>query len=97
MRALERGGRMMRGIIIILAVVGTIQACFMLIVELRRGWQAREAITQLELDVAELEAEKERLEAVIVNGDSDSYRLQLARRQGFMMPDETRVLIIGIP
>jgi len=87
----------MRGIIITLALIGVIQVCFMLLVELRRGWEARAAISQLQEDVAELEAERARLAAIIENGDSDGYRMQLARRQGFMMPDETRVLIIGVP
>ncbi|HLR45641.1 MAG TPA: septum formation initiator family protein [Deinococcales bacterium] len=96
-RQLERSGRMMRGIIITLALIGVIQVCFMLLVELRRGWEARAAISQLQEDVAELEAERARLAAIIENGDSDGYRMQLARRQGFMMPDETRVLIIGVP
>ncbi len=88
---------MMRAILIVLAIVGTLQVCFMIIMELRQGWAARQAIEQLELDVAELEAEAARLNAIIEHGDNDGYREQLARRQGFIMPDETRVVIIGIP
>lgn len=87
----------MRGILILLATVGTLQAAFMLVVELRRGHEARQAIAVLEQDIEELEAEAARLNAVIENGDNDIYREQLARRQGFMMPDETRIVIIGIP
>ncbi len=87
----------MRRILILLGVVGTLQVAFMLVVELRRGYEARRAIAGLEQDVAELEAEAARLNAIIENGDSDHYREQLARRQGFIMPDETRVVIIGIP
>lgn len=87
----------MRSILILLAIVGIIQVCFMLLVELRRGWQARDAISRLQVDVSELEAERDRLSSIIENGDSDAYRLQLARRQGFMMPDETKVIIIDVP
>lgn len=88
---------MMRGILILLAIIGTLQAGFMIVVELRRGFEARQAIAVLEQDIAELEAEAARLNAIIENGDNDIYREQLARRQGFMRPDETRVVIIGIP
>ena len=97
MQALDRGARMMRRILILLGVVGSLQVAFMLVVELRRGFEARQAIELLEQDVAELEAEAARLSAIIEHGDSDLYREQLARRQGFIMPDETRVIIIGIP
>lgn len=94
---MDRGARMMRGILIALSIVGTLQVCFMIVRELRNGFVAREAISQLEQDVAALEAEAARLRAVIEFGDNDAYREQLARRQGFIMPDETRVVIIGIP
>lgn len=87
----------MRMIIITLALLGTVQVCFMMVVEVRRGLVARAAIEQLQQDVAELEAEAARLTAIIEHGDDDAYREQLARRQGFIMPDETRVVIIGIP
>src|SRR5690625_2166024 len=97
MKALDRGARPMRMIIIVLALVGTVQVCFMIVVELRRGYVAREAIERLEADVAELEAESARLSAVLEHGDDDAYREQLARRQGFIRPDETRVVIIGVP
>lgn len=97
MRALNRGARMMRGVLILLATIGTLQVAFMLVVELRRGHEARQAIAVLEQDIAELEAEAAHLNAIIENGDNDAYREQLARRQGFIMPDETRVIIIGIP
>lgn len=97
MRALDRGARLMRMILITLALLGTIQVSFMIVVELRRGYVARAAIEQLELDVAELEAEAARLTAILEHGNDDAYREQLARRQGFIMPDESRVVIIGIP
>ena len=87
----------MRGILILLAPVGTLPAAFMIVVELRRGHEARQAIELLEQDIAGLEAAAARLNAIIENGDNDIYREQLARRQGFMMPDETRIVIIGIP
>lgn|SRR5690554_5056755 len=97
MRALDRGARMMRSILIILAVIGTLHVCFMIVWELRQGWAARQDIARLEQEVAELEAESARLNAIIEHGDNDAYREQLARRQGFIAPDETRVVIIGIP
>jgi cell division protein FtsB len=94
---LDRGARTMQVILTVIAVVGTVQVLFMIGVELNRAAQAAPAIRQLELDVAGLQREADRLQAVIDNGDTDSYREQLARRQGFIYPDETRVFIIGHP
>lgn len=87
----------MKMVIIFLAVLGCIQVTFMLVVEVRRTLNANTAIERLESEVGELEAEAARLNAVIEHGDNDAYREQLARRQGFMLPDETRVVIIGVP
>ncbi len=84
-------------IITFLAVLGCIHVTFMLAVEFRRMRSADAAIERLEVEVGDLEAEAARLEAVITHGDDDRYREQLARRQGFMLPDETRVVIIGVP
>jgi hypothetical protein len=94
---LDRGARTMQVILTVIAVVGTVQVLFMLGVEVNRAVQAAPAIRQLELDVAALQREAARLQAVIDNGDTDVYREQLARRQGFIYPEETRVFIIGHP
>lgn len=94
---LDRGARIMHVILTAVALVGAVQVIFMIGVEVNRALQAGPAVRQLELDVAELEREVARLQAVIANGGNDEYREQLARRQGFIGPDETRVFIIGIP
>lgn len=87
----------MHVILTVIALVGAVHVIFMIGVEVNRALQAGPAVKQLEQDVAELEREVARLQAVIDNGDNADYREQLARRQGFIQPDETRVFIIGIP
>jgi hypothetical protein len=94
---LDRGARTMQVILTVIAVIGTIQVLFMIGVEINRALQTAPAVRQLELDISELQREADRLQAIIDFGDTEQYREQLARRQGFIHPDETRVFIIGYP
>lgn len=94
---LDRGARTVQVILTAIAVIGTIQVLFMIGVEVNRALQTTPAVRQLEQDISELRREADRLQAIIDNGDTPQYREQLARRQGFIYPDETRVFIIGYP
>ncbi len=96
-KSLDRNARLLRGFVIVLAVVGILQLLFMTVVEVRRGLESRSEIARLSGEVAELEAEAARLQAVIDHGDNDAYREQLARRQGFIRPGETRVFLVRFP
>lgn len=87
----------MRSIIVFLALLGSLHVAAMIVIEVGRARAAHEATLRLEVEVADLEREASRLRAVIEHGNNDAYREQLARRQGFMMPHETRIVIITIP
>ncbi len=75
------------------AVVGLVQAAFLGIVELDRSVRHRRAIAALEADLAAARAEVEALRAIAERADDEGFREWLARRQGFMHPDEERVVI----
>lgn len=78
----------------VLAAIGCLQLLFMIGLELNRTIQHREAIATLEGEVAALEREAQGLRAVIEHGDDPAFREQLARKQGFMYPSETRVIVV---
>lgn len=72
--------------------LGVIHVVFMLGVEGIRYFRGEMAITRLEREVEALESEALQLRSVIEHGDDLAYREQLARRQGYMYPDESRVV-----
>lgn len=65
---------------------------FMIGVEAWRLGRAEVSISRLEGEVHALEGEADELSEVIEHGDDRRYREQLARRQGYMFPDETRIV-----
>lgn len=77
-----------------LAVLGSTHALVMVGAELYRNHQITRSIRQLAADVSELEAEVAGLEEVIEHGGDRIYLEQLARRQGYVYPDE--ILIVPI-
>lgn len=79
------------------AVIGIVQVGFLAFVELDRMVRHRAAIATLEADVAEARAEAEALRAIAERGDDASFREQLARGQGFLYPEETRVVVLRGP
>lgn len=85
-------GRGARWLLLVLVAFGSVHLLFMLGVEGLRFVRAEMSIERLEREVAGLEAEARSLEAVIEHADDQSYREQLARRQGYMYPDEVRVV-----
>lgn len=89
---LDRGVRGAWLVIRALALVGCLHCLFMLGVETYRAVTASAAIARLEADVAALEAEAAQLQAIVDHADDERYREQLARKQGFIYPDEVRVV-----
>ena len=79
-------------ILIVLAVVGSLHLFFLLAVELDRNLVHRREVARLESEVTSLATELGRLEAVAAHGDDLAYRELLARRQGFVYPDEALVV-----
>lgn len=77
-----------------LAALGCVQLVVMLGVELDRYVRHREAIHELQAEVRALEREAEGLRAIAERGDDDVFLEQLARRQGFVWPDEERLVVI---
>ena len=78
----------------VLAAIGAVQVLFLIGVEIDRSLRHRAAIAELRADVAVLHAEAEDLRAIAERADDAAFREQLARRQGFVGPDETRVIVV---
>lgn len=78
--------------LMILAILGSIQAIVMLGVEAHRAVEGQRAIARLNVDIASLEVEAAGLAAIVEHADDPVYREQLARRRGFVYPDEVRVV-----
>ena len=85
-------GRGTRLLLITLLSVGVVHVVFMLGVESLRFFRAQADITRLESEVGVLEGEAAQLQLIIDHAFDERYREQLARRQGFMYPDEGRVI-----
>ncbi len=83
-----------RLLLVLIIIVGTIHAVFMIGVELLRWSETETEINRLEVDVRELEREANQLRSITENGDDRSFRIQLARQQGHMFPDEARIITI---
>lgn len=95
----RRPVRLARGVSAVLAVVaivGTLQASIMVSVEARRLWTAEREIARLTREVAELRAETSDLIEIAGRGDDDRFREHLARRQGYVYPDEVRYVIVPV-
>lgn len=78
----------------IIAAVGIVQVGFLAFVEVDRSLRHRTAIEHLEAEVSELQLEADGLRAIAARADDAVFREQLARRQGFLYPDETRVIVL---
>jgi hypothetical protein len=81
-----------RFLLLLIVSLGSVHVLFMLGVEGLRLGRAEISIGRLEREVSALEREAEGLRAVIEHGDDQAYREQLARRQGYMYPDEARII-----
>jgi cell division protein FtsB len=92
----RRPVRVARGVSVVLVVVclvGGLQAVAMIGVEARRLWTAEREIARLEREVAELRRETADLIEIADRGLDDRFREHLARRQGYVYPNEVRYVI----
>jgi cell division protein FtsB len=65
-------------------------------VESYRAVQSQQAIARLNSEIDHLEQDIQVFNAVIENGDDQQYREQLARRQGFIYPEELRIVTVPL-
>ncbi len=96
----RRPVRIARGVsavVVVLALVGLLQAGGMIAIESRRLWTAEREIARLEREVAELRRETADLIEIAGRGDDERSREPLARRQGYVSPAETRYVIVPAP
>lgn len=76
----------------VIAVIGSLHAMFMLTRESGLLIYTHREVARLEADIGKLQREIRTLQAVIDHKDDPVFREQLARQQGFIYPDETRIL-----
>ena len=79
-------------VITVLAVVGSLHALFLLGVETWRFVVERQAVVRLQGQVDQLQRQAQGLRQVIGHADDTRYREDLARRQGYMYPNEQRAV-----
>ncbi len=84
--------RRLNPIIVALALLGTVQLIYLNLVEADRMVVHRREVARLELEVAAFEQETAALEEIARHVDDDLFREQLARKQGFIHPDELLVV-----
>ena len=76
----------------VIALVGGLHALLMIGLEGGRYLYTQREVTRLSADIDALQEETRTLQAVLRHRDDPVFREQLAREQGFIGPDETRVL-----
>lgn len=84
--------RKLNVVIVVLASLGVLQLLYLNYVESDRMFVLRREVARLEADVARLETERHGLEEVAAHAADAAYREALARKQGFILPDEVRVV-----
>lgn len=89
------GRRKLNIVIVVLASLGVLQLLYLNYVESDRMFVLRREVARLEADVARLETEQRGLEEVATHAADAAYREALARKQGFILPDEVRVVTGG--
>ncbi len=91
-----RVARGVSALLVVLALVGSLQAVAMIAIEARRLWTAERETARLGAEVAELRREAGDLTEIAARGDDARFREHLARRQGYVFPDEVRY-VISVP
>ncbi len=76
----------------VIALVGGLHALLMIGLEGGRYLYTQREVTRLSADIDALQEETRTLQAVLRHRDDPVFREQLAREQGFIGPDETRIL-----
>lgn len=79
-------------VITVLALVGSLHALFLLGVETWRFVVEQRAVAHLQTQVNDLKSQAGGLQQVIDHAGDSRYREDLARRQGYMYPDEQRAV-----
>jgi len=77
---------------VVLATLGVLQLIYLNLVESDRMLVLNREVPRLEADVARLQAEEQELLDVAAHSGDQLYREQLARKLGFIGPDELRVV-----
>ncbi len=85
-----RVARGINAVLVALCLIGSLQVAGLLVVEVRRIAYSEGEIARLEREIEEIERETADLRAVAERDDDERYRELLARRQGYLYPDETR-------
>ncbi len=86
------GRRKLNIVIVVLTSLGVLQLLYLNYVESDRMFVLRREVARLEDDVARLETEQQGLEEVAAHAQDAAFREALARKQGFILPDEVRVV-----
>ncbi|MDF1523800.1 MAG: hypothetical protein P1P87_13415 [Trueperaceae bacterium] len=90
-----RIGRGVTALLVVACTVGALQVAALTAVEVRRWWIADREVVRLEREVAALQADVDDLAAIAGRGDDARFREHLARRQGYVFPDEVRYVVVG--
>ncbi len=75
-------------------LVGVAHLTFLVAVEANRYLRLGATVEALEADVQANRSEAAELRAVAERANDAMFREQLARMQGFMFPDETRIIVL---
>jgi hypothetical protein len=76
----------------LLIMAGTFHVVAMIVVETNRWLEARAQVARLESEISTIRADMTSLETQLIYRADDGVLEQLARRQGFIYPNETRVI-----
>lgn len=87
-----RVARFVNAALVVLCLVGTVQTLLLIGVEASRLWHTEREIARLGREVAAAERESAELLEIARRADDARYREQLARRQGYVYPFETRLV-----
>jgi Tfp pilus assembly protein FimT len=93
----DRPTRRALRLLAVVALAGAAHVAFLAFVELDRTVRHRAAIAELEADLEVARAEARELRTIAEREDDATFREQLARLQGFVGPDETRVVVLSEP
>jgi cell division protein FtsB len=85
-----RVARFVNALLVVLCLIGSVQVIGLIAVEAQRLWHTEREVARLEGEIAAIAAESHDLFEVAARGDDQGYREQLARRQGYVFPFETR-------
>jgi cell division protein FtsB len=85
-----RLARFVNALLVALCLVGSLQVVALIAIEAQRLWHTEREVARLEAEIAAIEAESHDLSEVALRGADEGYREQLARRQGYVFPFETR-------